>query len=471
MAISDDENIGLRRLPPQELEAEQMVLGACLLEPARVIPGLRVRPEDFYRTAHGQLLSAMLRMHERGTDIDLITLDAEMRNTKEFAAVGGAGYLAQIISLCPSAAGVKSHEKLVISAAERLAVIRVCSDAMAKAYDLKDADGIVSECIGRLNDIRRSGGEEAVSHKDIMLRVWDWLEWRHDPEHRGKIAGIPTGIADLDRRLDGLHPNYIVVAGESGMGKTALVEGIVNTAARYFLQTWGAQPEDSRPPAPAGVGVLSLEMGPLMLALRALARSSDVAISRFRAGDCRDYDWEHAARAMGREVELPIWYRFESFSDREIERGIDDFVQRLGCKLIVLDYAQLSYQEHKPSTREQEVAAISRLIKRKVKKYNIPIIVISSLSKIKGRMDLRPTRADLRDSNSLEYDSDIILFVYREEMHKPCPCPKDGDCLCGRRGKGEIIVAKGRMEELGVIPVQWKGRVTSFRDAGGGENI
>lgn len=446
----------LQMLPPQNLEAEQFVLGAVLLDDT-VLRTSRLQPADFYARKHADIWEAMVALRDSGTAIDLLTLSDAMRNSNVLEKCGGASYLSLLVSLVPTAANFRFHEAIVQKCAALRRIIHLCREQTGSAYDGGDPDVIISTLVRGLNDIRQGGGEEVITQRSIVMDAWSFIEKRSEEGQAGKIAGLPTGIRELDLRLDGLHPNYIVVAGESGMGKTALVEGMVLAAAQH-LRTEGAG---------GTVGFISNEMGPLYLGIRSLARSSGVPITRMRQGALHDRDWASLSSAGGDLSSLPIGYRFSSFSDRAIERSMDDFVQRYNARMLVLDYLQLSHMEADTHTREQEVSGVSRMLKRKVKELKVPIIVISSLSKIKGRTDMRPQRSDLRDSGGIEFDSDIILFVYREEQHKPCSCPPppDGQCLCGRRGKAEIIISKGRMEELGSVPARWIGRTTTFTDA------
>lgn len=446
----------LQMLPPQNLEAEQMVLGAVLLEDT-VLRTARLQPADFYKGSHGAIWKAMVGLRDAGTAIDLLTLTDALRNSGDIEKMGGASYLSTLISLVPTSANFRYHEAMVLKCAALRRIIHLYQEQIGGAYNGADPDVLVSTLVRGLNEIRAGGGEEVVTQHKVVRDAWDFIEKRSEDGRAGKIEGLPTGIRELDLRLDGLHPNYIVVAGESGMGKTALVEGMVMAAARHL-----------RDEGKGGtVGFISNEMGPLYLGIRSLARASGVPITRMRQGTLRDTDWGRLGTYGGELAGLPIGYRFASFSDRAIERGMDDFVQRHNARMLVLDYLQLSNMEADTHTREQEVSGISRMLKRKVKELKVPIIVISSLSKIKGRTDMRPQRSDLRDSGGIEFDSDIILFVYREEQHRPCDCPPppDGICICKRRGKAEIIIAKGRMEELGVVPAKWIGRTTTFEDA------
>src|SRR3990170_1413833 len=225
----------LTRLPPQELEAEQMALGACLIEPQQTISSAYLRPDDFYKTGHRRIFQAMQQLRDRGMDVDVVTLAAELGDAKEVEGLGGAAsYLAQLLSQTPTAANFRSHERLIIQAAQRRAVLRACSDAQLQAYDLKDADRIIADAITKLNAIRRHEGDEIVAQRDMILRGYEGIERRADIQRQmpDSISGIPTGFRDLDVFLDGLHAQYYVIGGRPSMGKTALTEGIMGNAAK-----------------------------------------------------------------------------------------------------------------------------------------------------------------------------------------------------------------------------------------------
>jgi replicative DNA helicase len=459
----------LRALPPQNLDAEQMVLGACLVDEIQTVAKARVRPEDFYKTAHGTIFSAMQAMRKRNEQIDLVTVAAELDKSayqktlpEGFAA---ASYLSTLISQVPTTTNFRGHEQIVIDMALRRAVIHACNEGLQSGYNLKDPDALISEIITQLNNIRRLDGNEIVPYSAIINQGFAEIERRYELQKAGKIAGIPTGIKDLDLKIHGIQPQFYLLSGASGMGKSALAHQIVRNAARHFLNAWQATPENVRPLRPDGIGVMSLEMNAGQIALRAIASSSDVPLSRLLAGTIHDADWPRLTMAAGSEHPLPIYSAFTAFSDRQIERVIDDMVQRLGCKLIVCDYLQLERVEDHNGTREQEVTKISQMHKRKIAQHGVPHIVISSLNRgLSARPDKRPTPADLRDSGNLEYDADVILFVYRDEVYN-CKCPKDGECLCGRRGEAEIIIGKGRMEGTGTVSLRWKKNTTTFVDA------
>lgn len=441
-------DIELRSLPPQEIEAEQSVLGACLLESNNLVRSAYVLPTDFYKTAHQEIFSAMQRIVARGEDLDVITLASEVRDSEHLQPLGGAAYLSTLMALVPTSANFRSHERMVIAAAQRRQIIKLSRNTIDEAMENKDADAVLATCIEKLNAIRRHEGDEIIPYCDIVNRGYDEIQRRNDLAREGRISGIPTGFRDLDAALNGLQPGYIIVSGDTGMGKSALVAQIARNAAGMGRK----------------VGIVSLEMGPEQIAMRDISGESDIPLSRLMAGTLHENDWEPLAATAGRLHGLPIWGAFSTFSMRQIERVTDDMVQRFGVELMIYDYLQLENVDDHDGTREQEVTRISRMHKRKSQQHRIPCIVISSLNRaIAHRTEKRPTKSDLRESGSLEYDADVILFVYRDEVYN-CKCPRSTLCLCGRRGKAEIIIDKGRMLRTGIVDLLWHGNTTSFKD-------
>jgi replicative DNA helicase len=465
--MSDSEN-PLQKLPPQNIEAEQMVLGAIIIN-SEALAEVRaeLRDVDFYKETHRKIYATMLTMNERDENIDLVTLlDYLTRSKINLESVGGASYLAYLVSLVPTAANIKNHVKIVINRAQLRAMIHACSEAMTQAHNLQYPDQIITDCITTLNDIRRHAGSPMVAQAEFVAEGFRSIEHRYEAAKQNSIIGIPTGFRDLDVVTSGWQPWFIILAGRPSMGKTALAEHFIKAAALHFLKQWEDIPEQERPPKPEkSVGFISIEMGKEPLALRALSRESRIPLSRLLAGTVHHTDWTHLSNAANRLHDLPINYQFATPQAEILGRKIDEFVQRYGAGLIVVDYLQLMEDHHKNGNREQEISGISRMIAHKKEYHNIPIIGLAQLSrKLEDRPDKRPIPSDLRESGSLEQDADVIIFAYREEVYKPCNCPQQGECLCGRRGKAQLLGRKGRNIGTWDIDLLWEKNITSFRD-------
>lgn len=435
----------LRHLPPQELEAEQQFLGACLMEPRTALGQARVRAEDFYKGAHSIIYAAMQTIKERGEDVDIITASSELKDAKELQLVGGpATYLSQLITQTPSAANCRSHEALIISAAQRRAVIRAAGDIQQAAYEGRDIDALVSDGITKLNAIRRLDAGEIVPYHEIVQSAFTSIEKRC--ENPGKLTGIPTGFAGIDRMTNGWQPGWkYTIAGRPGMGKTALAMQMAPAGAAAGFP----------------VGVISLEMTKEQVALRDISRTADIPLSRILAGALHEADWPRLTHAAMVLHGHKMYFAFTAFGGAQEARIIDDMVQRLGVKIVFIDYLQLQNIKDHRGNREQEVSALSAMHKRKAKEHNIPVIELSQLNRdVEKRLSKKPTLADLRESGSIEQDADFVGFIYRED----CKCPRNADCACGNRHQAWFSGAKGRMNEIGDVELVWKGKTTSFKD-------
>ena len=434
--------------PPQNLDAEQCVLGAVLCD-STVLARARARAEDFYKDGHRVIWAAMRGMHERGEHIDLITLSATLeRDAAEvFQKAGGVGYLSQLVSMVPTAAGFAAHETLVLEAAALRRIIDTARLMMQKGYDLQDSDGIITAGIAALNDVRGRAAGQVVSYSDIITLGFEVIEKNY--EHRGTLSGITTGIPGIDKITNGYQPGWFyLLAARPGKGKTAL--------AMLSARAGGK--------AGKRIGIVSLEMSAEQLALREISSEADVPLSRLLSGYLHDSDWEVLPQAAGALHPLPIKCVFTAFDASEVERAINYLVQVEKCAIIFLDYLQLiSYKGHR-GTREQMVSDISRMLKRQAKELHVPLVALAQLNRgLENRTDKRPGLADLRESGSLEQDADVVGFLH----HEICKCPKEVPCLCGNRHKAWYIQGKGRMNPTGDVPLIWKGSTTTFREGEG----
>ena len=454
MAKDSDANIGLQRLPPQDLDAEQMVLGACLLgDPARTIAGSTLQADDFYKTAHGRIWTSMRKLHDRGDEIDLITLPDELRKSDQLESAGGASYIAHLVSLVPTTSNFRAHERIVLERAKLRRIIHQCTDAITQAYALAPADELVTQHITEMGAIRRYESSSVMTYGDLLHKGIIGIEQRY--ENRGTLSGIPTGFVELDRITDGWQADFIIVAGRPSMGKTAFAFQTICAAADHFK----AEGQGRK------AGVISLEMGAYPVALREISRESGVPLSKLMRGDLSGRDWDLVSQAVDAVHARDIMLEFSAFNVQQVERAIDHLVQILGCRIVMIDYLQLMRDAREFHNRTLQVSEHSSMIKSKVKQHNVPIIVLSQLNRdLEKRPDKRPIAADLRDSGSLEQDADVIIFPFREEVYHKCTCPDDLPCGCGRGGRAEIIVNKGRMIGTGKVDAGWKKDTASFFD-------
>lgn len=442
------EQTNIQALPPQDIEAEQAVLGAVLVDSRLSIGRSVLRPEDFYKTSHRAIWAAMQRLRDRREEIDLVTLTAELRKggpKEDLEAAGGASYLSALVSQVPSGANFDAHERIVLNMSQLRSALYAAMDAQRDVYAHPDPDTLISGFIARLNGIRRMAPGEIVPYREIIDRGYRSIEERS--KNPGKLTGIPTGFHGIDRMTNGWQKGWkYVVAGRPGMGKTALAMQMARAAAASGYP----------------VGVISLEMTDEQLALRDISAESGVPLSRLLAGTVHGEDWDLLPRAAARLYGLPIHCAFSAYNAEAEARIIDDLVLRHGARALFIDYLQLQKILKHLGNREQEVAAISGMHKRKAKEHKIPVIELSQLNReVERRSTRKPTLSDLRESGSIEQDADFVGFIWGEE----CKCPKSVGCSCGNRHRRYFSGAKGRMNEIGDVELAWNEQKTvSFRE-------
>lgn len=462
--MPDEGTEGLKTPPPQDIEAEQMVLGAVLVENEALAAARDLlRVDDFYRTGHQIIFQAMLDMREKEEAIDLVTLTSRLRNGS-LEKAGGASYLSSLVALVPTAANIRHHAAIIVRKAQARAIIRACSEARGACYSGAEPEEALTACINSLDAVRRREGEPAVAYRDLLKRGWEFLDRRSSSV--GTISGVSTGFRKLDQYTDGMWPNETtVLAARPSMGKSAFAMQLARNAAWSFMEAGIAA---GKPEAEWDrVLVFSCEMGETQVALRELCRESGVPLNRIREGDVRDSEWDSVVAAVDKVQRLPMVLEFSAFTDRHVERRIDHHVQRNRVRLIVTDYLQLLSAEGRHNGREAEVSAISRMFYRKKKTYPIHCMVLAQLNRnVEGRVEKRPLLADLRESGALEQDADNVWFIHREEYYHKCTCPPPphGACTCGRRGAAELLARKGRMNGNFEIPYRWSGRGMTFEE-------
>lgn len=447
--MHEDEKTTPQKLMPQELEAEQALLGACLIEHA-ALKSARIAPEDFYRTAHRVIFEAFLSVDAAGLDLDLVTAAAELRKdeyAKKLPKDFGAGsYLSALVSQVPTAANFRAHERLVIDAAQRRAVIHAAADAQQAAYDGAAPNETIAAAVSRLNDIRdRRSDIVSVPYRKLVLDGHEAIERNFQAAREGRLVGIPTGFPGIDRLTNGFQPWFYVLAGRTGKGKTSLAMQMARAAGK----------------AGHPAGIISIEMDAEQLAVREISSESRVPLKRLISGRVWDQDWPEIAEACGRLADLPIRAVFSAFHADSVETAIDHLVQAHGCRIVFVDYLQLlSIRDH-TGTREQEVSKISHMHKQKAKQHRTPIVALAQLNRaVETRQDKRPVLSDLRESGSLEQDADVVAFVHQDE----CKCPMTVECFCGNRHRAWYLQRKGRMNGTGDVPLEWDGKTTTFTD-------
>ena len=443
MAGIDD---NLRKVPPQNLDAESSVLGGILLENEAVNQVLELlRPEDFYRESHRKVFRAIVELSDRSEPVDLITLSDFLKNRGELEAVGGTAYLASLADFVPTAANITHYARIVREKSILRSLISTATEIATRGYE---EQGNVEEFLDSAEKVIFDISEKKIKASfvavgDMIKDTLKTVEKLYD--RKEMVTGVPTGFDDLDKLTAGLQPSeLIIVAGRPGMGKTAFALNIAANAA--FTG--------------AGVAVFSLEMAKEQLVLRMLCSEARVDSSKVRSGYLGERDFPQLAKAAGRLHEAPIYIDdTPAISVLELRakarRLVRDRSKKIG--LIIVDYLQLMRGMGTASNREQEISEISRSLKALAKELSVPVIALSQLNRrVEDRSDRRPMMSDLRESGAIEQDSDVIIFIYRDEVYNKSDESK--------KGLAEIIVAKQRNGPIDTVTLTFLNEYTRFEN-------
>jgi len=437
----------LRRVPPQNLEAESSVLGGILLENDAINVVLELlRTGDFYRESHRKIFRAMIELADRSEPVDIITLSECLKNRGELEAVGGSAYLASLNDFVPTAANISYYARIVREKSILRHLINAATEVATKGYD---GTGNVEELLDSAERAIFDITEQRI--KGSFVKVGDMMKDSIKMveklfERKTMITGVPTGFKDLDTKTAGLQPaDLIIVAARPGMGKTAFSLNIASHAAFSGY----------------GVAVFSLEMAKEQLALRLLCSEARVDNSKVRTGYLSDRDFPKLATAAGRLHDALIFIDdTPAISVLELRakarRIARDREKKLG--LIIVDYLQLMRGTGAAQNREQEISEISRSLKALAKELNVPVLAVSQLNRrVEDRNDKTPQLSDLRESGAIEQDADVIAFIYREAAYNP----KSDD------NTATITIAKQRNGPTGDLSLTFLREFTRFEDYSG----
>ncbi|HVH65857.1 MAG TPA: replicative DNA helicase [Candidatus Acidoferrum sp.] len=431
------------RVPPHNLEAEASVLGSLMLDRNAIVRVADfLRPEDFYLDHHAQVYRAALNLYDRSDPLDLLTLAAELERMRVLERVGGQAFLAELQSSVPTAANVEYYGHLIEESATKRKLITAGGRIAALGFDegtpAGDALDTAESVIFNIAEGRIT--QDFIPLKDILKETWDQIEQVH--KDQSVISGIPSGFADLDAKTGGFQKSdLIIVAARPGVGKTSMVLGVAQHASIQYK---------------IPVAIFSLEMSEQQLVTRLLCSEASVDSYRLRTGLLKDAEWPRIAQAMGSLSEAQIYIDDSpNVSVMEMRTKARRLKSANNLGLIIVDYLQLM-QGRNAENRVQEVSDISRALKSLARELQIPVIACSQLSREpEKRIDHRPQLADLRESGSLEQDSDLVLFIYRERFYND-NVPED------RRNIAEIIIAKHRNGPTGKIELAFIEEQTKF---------
>jgi replicative DNA helicase len=457
--MSVQTEVSLQKLPPQNIEAEQMVLGAILIENDSINKIIEIlSPDDFYKDTHRRIFAVMLDMFETGDAIDLVTLSDAIRGKTGLEAVGGASYLATLVSLVPTAANIKHHARIVREKSVLRKLIHSATDIITQSYEdsrtVVNIDELLDRAEKSIFEIAQGKIKDSfVSMKNIVGHSFTIVEQLY--EKKEMVTGLATGFLDLDEQTSGLQQSdLIIVAGRPSMGKTAFC---LNVAAHAAIEKGKS------------VAIFSLEMSKEQLVLRMLGSESRVDAHKLRTGHLSERDWKPLSNAAGRLAEAPIFIDdTAAISVLETRAKARRLKADQGLDLVIVDYLQLMRGRGDEGSREQEISNISRSLKALAKELQVPVIALSQLNRAvetRPTKEKRPMLADLRESGAIEQDADVILFIYRDEVYNKCTCAYDGECSCGQRGKAEVIIGKQRNGPIGKVDLTFVNRYTRFENA------
>lgn len=431
------------RLPPQNIEAEQSVLGSILIDRDAIVrvAGF-LKPEDYYREAHRTIFQAALDLFERREPADFVLLCDELERRGRLEQVGGPAYLTSLINMVPTAVNVEYYGHIV----ERCAILRRLISAAGQiagiAYDTQhDAELAVDKAEQVLFALtQRRRAREFVAISEVLENYFDQIDYIH--QHRGQAFGVPTGFRELDKLTGGLQrSDLIILAARPGMGKTSFALNMALHAAQ----------KHNTP-----VGIFSLEMSKDQLVQRLICSQAGIDQHRLRTGYIEESEWGKIAQAIGELSEAPIYIDdTPGISIMELRTKARRLQAEHDLGFIIVDYLQLM-QGNRTDNRVQEVSEISRSLKGLARELNVPVLAASQLSRaVEQRPKNRPQLSDLRESGSIEQDADIVMFIYREELY-------ERDTL--RKGLADIIVAKHRNGPLADIELVFLAQQTRFAD-------
>lgn len=436
----------MNRLPPQNQEAETAVLGCLMLDKDAIIRVADVlTPEDFYETRHRLIYETMLELFEKNMSVDILTVSNALDEKKILENIGGASYLTQLVNSVPSAAHVAHYASIVNKKGTLRRLITSAAEITNLAYaEEGDVEAILDNAEQKLFNISQQHLQQNfVPISSVLHETFERIDELH--REKGKLRGLATGFLDLDRLLGGLQKSdLIILAARPSMGKTSLALDIIrHVSADLKIPT----------------GIFSLEMSKDQLVDRLLSSQSDVNLWKIRTGNLNDEDFEKIGEAMGKLSEAPIFIDDAAGCNiMEIRTKARRLQAENDVGLIVVDYLQLmAGRGHNQDNRVQEVSEISRSLKILARELNVPVLALSQLSRnVENRPDKVPQLADLRESGSIEQDSDVVMFIYREDMYRG----KDSS----RPNIAEIHIKKHRNGPTGSLDLYFDADRTSFRN-------
>ena len=432
----------LGKVPPQDIEAEQAVVGSMLTDQDAVVAAIEtLKPEDFYREDNKIIYEAILNIYNRAEPIDIITLKSELSSMGKLDAVGGLEYIAQLPDKVPTTSNVDRYIKMVQDKSMLRNLIKTANEIISLGYDqTEDVENVMDHAEKKIFDVMQKKNQKGyTSIKDILIESFTKLEELYNQKQH--VTGVPTGFIELDKKTAGLHGSeLILIAARPAMGKSAFALNIGTYAATR---------------ANIPVAIFSLEMSKDQIGNRILCSEALVDSNNVRTGELNDEELSKLAETSGELSQAQIYVDdTPGISVMEIRAKCRKLKLEKNIGLVIIDYLQLIQGSGKSSSREQEIAEISRSLKILAKEIDVPVIALSQLSRaVESRPDHRPMLSDLRESGSIEQDADIVMFLYRDDYYN-----EESE----KKNIAEVIIAKQRAGSTGTVELAWLGNYTKF---------
>lgn len=438
-------------LIPQNIEAEEAVLGAILVNPSVLIKVVEfLSPESFYKPSHRYVYDAMLQLFNQNDRIDIVSVSDVLNFNSKLEVIGGRAFINDLSYKTITTANIEYYAKIVQEKAVKRALINAGSEIVTFGYDLSPIDESLDNAEKLIFDIASRKATKDLSHvKDLVLQSYEKIEYRYN--HRDELTGIPTGFYELDNMTSGLQrSDLIILAARPSMGKTAFA---LNIAQNVAIK------------AKTPVAIFSLEMSKEQLVQRMLCSEAEVDSQRLRSGHMQSKDWDKLANAMNEFAEAPLYIDDSAgctLTDIRAKcRRLAMEEKKLG--LVIIDYLQLMEGSGREE-RIQQISAISRGLKTLARELDVPVIALSQLSRaVEQRKDRRPMLSDLRESGAIEQDADIVMFIYRDDYYNREE-GEDAPKATGKEGKSEIMIAKQRNGPVGNFELLFQSNITKFKN-------
>lgn len=432
----------IKRIMPNNLEAEQSVIGSMIMDrEAIIVASETLVREDFYHQQYGVLFEAMVELFNEEQPVDVVTLQNRLREKDVPAELSSMEFVGELVTSVPTSANVKYYANIVKEKAMLRKLIKVNEEIANRCYlDRDNVEDIMAETEKQIfNLLQNRRGEDFVPIKQIVIQALEKIELAS--KQKGNVTGIATGFVDLDYRTSGLQPSdLILVAARPSMGKTAFVLNIAQYVAFH---------------SNLATAIFSLEMSKEQLVNRLFALEARVDAQLLRSGNLADSDWEKLIEGAGTIGKSKLIIDdTPGISISELRSKCRKYKLEHDLKLIIIDYLQLMSGSGRMDSRQQEISDISRSLKGLARELNVPVVALSQLSRqVEQRPDHRPMLSDLRESGAIEQDADVVMFIYRDDYYNKDTTDKN---------IAEIIVAKQRNGPIGTVNLVWLPQYTKF---------